>query len=187
MKDIKIAENIKYIGVDDKTIDLFENQYILKNGMSYNSYLILDDKIVIMDTVDKRKTDEWLNNLENALNGKKPDYLVISHLEPDHSGSIGAVLKKYPEMKIISNEKVFAFLPQFIDLDEIYKKKNLNSKEKISDKNQEDNNNEKPEALKWLEDKKVVVKEGDTINIGRHTLQFIMAPMVHWPESNDDI
>ena len=182
MKDIKIAENIKYIGVDDKTIDLFENQYILKNGMSYNSYLILDDKIVIMDTVDKRKTDEWLNNLENALNGKKPDYLVISHIEPDHSGSIGAVLKKYPEMKIISNEKVFAFLPQFIDLDEIYKKQNLNSKENISDKNQEDNNNEKSEALKWLEDKKVVVKEGDAINIGRHTLQFIMAPMVHWPE-----
>ena len=95
MKDITITENIKYIGVNDKELDLFENQYILNNGMAYNSYLILDDKIAIMDTVDKRKTDEWLNNLEKALDGKKPDYLIISHLEPDHSGSIGKLLNKY--------------------------------------------------------------------------------------------
>ena len=159
MKDINITENIKYIGVDDKELDLFENQYILKNGIAYNSYLILDEKITIMDTVDKRKTDEWLNNLEKELDGKKPDYLVISHLEPDHSGSIGSILKKYPEIKIISNEKVFSMLPQFIGED--LKIENLQQ---------------------YLEDKKIVVKEGETINLGKHTLQFIMAPMVHWPE-----
>lgn len=150
MSEKDITEEIKYIGVDDKELELFENQYILSNGMSYNSYLIKDDKTVIMDTVDKRKTDEWLNNLETALEGRNPDYLVISHLEPDHSGSIGKLLAKYPEMKIISNEKVFNMFPQFVDSD--------------------------------IENKKVVVKEGDTINLGKHILQFIMAPMVHWPE-----
>lgn len=150
MNNKDITEEIKYIGVDDKELELFENQYILSDGMSYNSYLIKDDKTVIMDTVDKRKTDEWLNNLETALDGRNPDYLVISHLEPDHSGSIGKLLAKYPEMKIISNEKVFNMFPQFVDSD--------------------------------IENKKVVVKEGDTINLGKHILQFIMAPMVHWPE-----
>ena len=114
-KIFDVTDTVKYIGVDDKEMDLFENQYILKNGISYNSYLIMDEKIVVMDTVDRRKTDEWLHNLEEALNGRKPDYLVISHLEPDHSGSIGNILKKYPDMKIISNEKVFSMLPQFID------------------------------------------------------------------------
>ena len=150
MSNKYISEDIEYIGVDDKDLDLFENQYVLKNGIAYNSYLIKDDKTVIMDTVDKRKTDEWLDNLEKALYGKIPDYLVISHLEPDHSGSIGKLLTKYPDIKIISNEKVFNMFPQFVDSD--------------------------------IENKKVVVKEGDTINLGRHTLQFIMAPMVHWPE-----
>ena len=159
MKDTNITENIKYIGVDDKELDLFENQYILKNGISYNSYLIQDEKITIMDTVDKRKTYEWISNLEKELDGKKPDYLVISHLEPDHSGSIGSILKKYPEIKIISNEKVFSMLPQFIGED--LKIENLQQ---------------------YLDEKKIVVKEGDTINLGKHTLQFIMAPMVHWPE-----
>ena len=149
-KIFDVTDTVKYIGVDDKEMDLFENQYILKNGISYNSYLIMDEKIVVMDTVDKRKTDEWLHNLEEALNGRKPDYLVISHLEPDHSGSIGNILKKYPDMKIISNEKVFSMLPQFID----------------------DN----------IEEKKVVVKEGDCINTGKHNLTFVMTPMVHWPE-----
>ena len=149
-KIFDVTDTVKYIGVDDKEMDLFENQYILKNGISYNSYLIMDEKIVVMDTVDKRKTDEWLHNLEEALNGRKPDYLVISHLEPDHSGSIGNILKKYPDMKIISNEKVFSMLPQFID----------------------DN----------IEERKVVVKEGDCINTGKHNLTFVMAPMVHWPE-----
>ena len=149
-KIFDVTDTVKYIGVDDKEMDLFENQYILKNGISYNSYLINDEKIVVMDTVDRRKTDEWLHNLEEALNGRKPDYLVISHLEPDHSGSIGNILKKYPDMKIISNEKVFSMLPQFID----------------------DN----------IEERKVVVKEGDCINTGKHNLTFVMAPMVHWPE-----
>ena len=149
-KLFNVTDTIKYVGVDDKEMDLFENQYILKNGISYNSYLIDDEKIVIMDTVDKRKTKEWLENLEKTLNGRNPDYLVISHLEPDHSGSIEDVLRKYPEMKIIANEKVFSMLPQFI--------------------------NEK------FDDKKVVVKEGEIINTGKHNLQFIMTPMVHWPE-----
>ena len=149
-KLFNVTDTIKYVGVDDKEMDLFENQYILKNGISYNSYIIDDEKIVIMDTVDKRKTKEWLENLEKTLNGRNPDYLVISHLEPDHSGSIEDVLKKYSEMKIISNEKVFSMLPQFI------------------------NEN--------FDDKKVVVKEGDIINTGKHNLQFIMTPMVHWPE-----
>ena len=167
MKDVNIAENIKYIGVDDKELDLFENQYILKNGMAYNSYLILDDKIAIMDTVDKRKTDEWLSNLEKELDGRKPDYLVISHLEPDHSGSIGKLFNKYPNIKIISNEKVFSMLPQFVDFGKIC--------EEVDGTKQLDIQN-------WLDDKKIVVKETDTINLGKHILQFFMAPMVHWPE-----
>ena len=156
MSDKYITDKIKYIGVDDETIDLFENQYVLKNGMSYNSYLIEDDKIVIIDTVDKRKKEEWLSNLEVELDGKKPDYLIISHLEPDHSGSIGELINKYPDIKIISNEKVFSMLPQFID--------------KVIDKDYN------------IESRKIVVKEGDTFSLGNHTLKFIMAPMVHWPE-----
>lgn len=147
---MNITDKIKYIGVYDKEMDLFENQYILENGVAYNSYLILDEKIVIMDTVDKRKTEEWLKNIETELKGKSPDYLVISHLEPDHSGSIGDILEKYPNLKIISNEKAFSMLPQFIDID--------------------------------FSDRKVSVKEGDTFSTGYHTLQFFMAPMVHWPE-----
>ena len=150
MSNKYISEDIKYIGIDDKDLDLFENQYSLKNGIAYNSYLIKDEKTVIMDTVDKRKADEWLENLEKALEGINPDYLVISHLEPDHSGSIGKLLAKYPNIKIISNEKVFNMFSQFVDGN--------------------------------IENKKVVVKEGDTINLGKHTLKFIMAPMVHWPE-----
>ena len=146
-----ITDKIKYIGVYDKEMNLFENQYELKQRITYNSYLIKDEKIVIMDTVDKRKTDEWLSNLEKELDvGEEPNYLLISHLEPDHSGSIGKVLEKYPNLKIISNEKVFAMLPQFIDVD--------------------------------FENRKIVVKEGDTFKLGTHILQFIMTPMVHWPE-----
>ena len=151
IKDTKISEDIIYIGADDKTIDLFESQYVVPNGISYNSYLIKDEKIVIMDTIDKRKTDEWLENLEKALEDKKPDYLVISHLEPDHAYNIELIAKKYPDMKLIGNEKTFAFIPQFFDIP------NLN-------------------------ERKVTVKEGEEINIGKHTLQFFMAPMVHWPE-----
>lgn len=151
MKDTTISKDIMYLGADDKEIDLFESQYRVPNGISYNSYLIRDEKKVVMDTIDKRKTEEWMQNLENALAGEKPDYLVISHLEPDHAYNIELLAKKYPEMKLIGNDKTFAFLPQFFEIPD-------------------------------LEARKVVVKEGDNLNIGTHTLQFFMAPMVHWPE-----
>lgn len=151
MKDVTISNDIIYIGADDKDIDLFEGQYIVPNGISYNSYLIKDEKTVVMDTVDKRKSEEWINNLEEALKGTKPDYLVISHLEPDHSYNIGILAEKYPEMKLVGNSKTFAFLPQFFNIEN-------------------------------LEERKVVVEEGTELNIGKHTLQFFMAPMVHWPE-----
>ena len=116
MSNVTISDAIRYIGVDDKDIDLFESQYIVPNGVSYNSYVILDEKIVVMDTVDARKTDEWLEKLERELDGKTPDYLVISHLEPDHSGSIQAIAEKYPQMQFVSNAKVFAMLPQFFEM-----------------------------------------------------------------------
>ncbi len=151
MKDTTISNNIIYIGADDKTIDLFEGQYVVPNGISYNSYLIKDEKNVVMDTIDRRKTDEWLENLEKALDGQKVDYLVISHLEPDHAYNIGVLAEKYPDMKLIGNMKTFAFLPQFFSIEN-------------------------------LDERKIVVSEGDEINIGKHTLQFFMAPMVHWPE-----
>ena len=151
MKDIVISENIKYIGVDDNDIDLFENQYTVPNGISYNSYVILDEKIAIMDTIDKRKTNEWLNNLNEALNGRNPDYLIISHLEPDHAYNIETIVNKYPNIKLVGNNKTFAFLPQFFD-------------------------------IKDLEQRKIEVKEGDTLDLGKHKLHFLMAPMIHWPE-----
>lgn len=150
MKDITVTESIKYIGVDDKTIDLFESQYIVPNGVSYNSYVILDEKVAVMDTVDKRKTDEWLANLEEALAGRNVDYIVVSHMEPDHAASLQVLAEKYPEAKIVGNAKTFNMIPQFFDFD--------------------------------LTDRKVVVKEGETLSLGEHTLQFFMAPMVHWPE-----
>ena len=151
MKDVKISNDIIYIGADDKDIDLFENQYKVPNGISYNSYVIMDEKIAIMETIDRRKTDEWLENLENALNGREPDYLIISHLEPDHAYNIGTVIKKYPNIKLVGNNKTFAFLPQFFDIED-------------------------------LEERKVEVKEGDILELGKHKLHFIIAPMVHWPE-----
>lgn len=147
----QITDAITYIGVDDKTIDLFESQYVVPNGISYNSYLIKDEKNVVMDTVDKRATDQWYQNLQNALNGETVDYLVISHLEPDHAYNIQKLCDAYPNMKLIGNQKIFAFIPQFFHIEN-------------------------------LEERKIVVGEGDTISIGKHTLQFIMAPMVHWPE-----
>ena len=113
-----ISDSVKYIGTDDKDLDLFEGQYIIPNGISYNSYLIIDEKIAVMDTVDSRKTKEWLENLEKALEGRTPDYLVISHLEPDHAGSIKLLAEKYPQITLIGNAKTFAMLPQFFDLDE---------------------------------------------------------------------
>lgn len=150
MKDTVITDSILYAGCDDKDIDLFESQYKVPNGVSYNSYVIMDEKIAIMDTADPRVTDEWLANVDRALDGRTPDYLVVHHLEPDHAGNIQTLALKYPDMKIVSNAKVFAMLPQFFDFD--------------------------------LTDRKVVVAEGGTLSLGSHTLQFFMAPMVHWPE-----
>ena len=144
------SENIKYIGVDDRDIDLFEGQYVVPEGMAYNSYVIVDEKIAVTDTVDAHKVGEWLTNLEVALAGRKPDYLVIHHLEPDHAGGIADFVAKYPETTLVASAKAFALLPQFMTLSESVKKQ--------------------------------TVKEGDTLALGAHTLQFIGAPMVHWPE-----
>lgn len=151
MKDTTVTESILYVGCDDRDIDLFESQYHVPNGVSYNSYVILDEKIAVMDTTDPRVTEEWLSNVEKALDGKEPDYLVIDHMEPDHAGNIQKIAEKYPKMKLVSNAKVFTMLPQFFDFD--------------------------------LTDRSVVVKEGDTLSLGKHTLQFFLAPMVHWPEA----
>lgn len=150
MKDVTISDSVLYVGVDDKTLDLFESQYIIPNGVSYNSYVIMDEKITIMDTVDARKTDEWLANVEEVLQGKEPAYLVVSHMEPDHAASIQVLAEKYPKIQVVGNAKTFAMIPQFFTLD--------------------------------LTGKTVIVKEGDTLSLGAHTLQFFMAPMVHWPE-----
>lgn len=150
MKDIKISDTVVYVGADDKDIDLFESQYVVQNGVSYNSYVILDEKITIMDTVDERKTDEWLANLDEVIGDKKVSYLVVSHMEPDHAANIQRLVEKYPEIQIIGNVKTFNMMKQFFDFD--------------------------------VDSRKVVVKEGDTIELGAHTLGFFMAPMVHWPE-----
>lgn len=150
MNKTYISESIKYIGVDDRETDLFEGQYIIPNGVSYNSYVIFDEKIAVMDTVDKIATDKWVENLEKALNGKAPDYLVISHMEPDHASNVKLFAEKYPNAKLVGNAKTFAYMPQFFNLN--------------------------------VDDRKVVVKEGDTLELGQRTLTFIMAPMVHWPE-----
>ncbi|MCI8384017.1 MAG: FprA family A-type flavoprotein [Clostridia bacterium] len=151
MKERNITNDIYYIGADDKDIRLFEAQYEVPNGMAYNSYLIKDEKNVVLDTIDKNVTKTWLDNLEKSLDGGEVDYLIISHLEPDHAYNIGLLANRYPNMKIVGNQMTFTMLPNFFD---------------IAD----------------LEKRKVVVKEGDTLEIGKHTLQFFMAPMVHWPE-----
>ena len=117
MKDVKVSEKIKYIGVDDKTLDLIESQYIIPNGISYNSYVILDEKVAVMDTADARVTEEWLANLETALKGRVVDYLVVSHMEPDHASNIQRLLEKYPAMQVVGNAKTFAMIPQFFDVD----------------------------------------------------------------------
>lgn len=144
------SNSIQYIGCDDADMKLFESQYVTPEGMCYNSYLITDDKIAVMDTVDPRKTDEWLKKLSVALNGRKPDYLVVQHMEPDHSGSISAFRNLYPEAVIVASAKALQFMPQF--------------DEKLNVGNT------------------MTVKEGDTLSLGHHTLSFITAPMVHWPE-----
>ena len=117
MKDTTISNAIQYVGVDDKTIDLFESQYVVPNGVSYNSYVILDEKIAIMDTVDARASEEWLENVEKVLDGREPSYLVISHLEPDHAGNIQLIAEKYPKMQLVGNAKTFSMLPQFFTMD----------------------------------------------------------------------
>lgn len=151
MQNKKLTERVYYVGADDKTLDLFEGQYVIPEGISYNSYVIMDDKIAVMDTVDKRATDEWFQNLEEVLNGKEPDYLVILHMEPDHAANIEHFLNRYKKAKVVSNPKTFNMIPQFFEhLD--------------------------------LEGRKVVVNEGDELSLGSHTLTFVMAPMVHWPE-----
>ena len=147
---MKITDTIKYVGANDETIDLFEGQYHVPHGVSYNSYVILDEKIAIMDTVDQRATEEWLNHLEKVLDGRTPDYLIVSHMEPDHAANIQRIAEKYPEMKIVGNAKTFPMIAQFFTLN--------------------------------VEGREVIVKEGDTLSLGTHTLQFFMAPMVHWPE-----
>lgn len=145
-----ITKDIRYIGVQDHDIDLFEGQYVVPEGVAYNSYLIMDEKIALMDTVDARKSEEWLANIKVILGTRQPDYLVVSHMEPDHAGSIAKAVEEFPEMKIVGNAKTFTFMGQFFDMD--------------------------------IDAKKVVVAEGDELGLGAHTLKFIMAPMVHWPE-----
>lgn len=151
MSDMTISKDIIHIGASDKNIKIFESQYALENGMSYNSYLIKDEKNVVLDTIDEKLTDTWLENLEKALDGEKPDYLIVSHMEPDHAYNIGVIAKKYPEMKIVGNQLTFNMLANF------FKEMDFSNR-------------------------KFVVMEGDVLDIGKHKLQFFMAPMVHWPE-----
>ena len=147
---MKITDSIKYVGVNDHDIDLFEGQYVVPLGMAYNSYVILDEKIVVMDTVDARFTDEWLGNIKKVLGSRKPDYLVVQHMEPDHSANIMNFLAAYPDTTVVGNAKTFTFMGQFFDLDPAMKK--------------------------------LVVKNGDKLELGTHVLNFVFAPMVHWPE-----
>lgn len=149
MKPI-ISDSVLYLGADDRDIDLFESQYPVPDGISYNSYLILDEKVAVMDTIDRRRTEAWFDALTKALNGREPDYLVISHMEPDHAYNIGLLAEKYPGMKLVGNAKTFAMLPRFFDGS--------------------------------LTQRAVTVADGDSLPLGRHTLTFYTAPMVHWPE-----
>ena len=147
---MKITKDIRYVGVNDHQVDLFEGQYVVPNGMSYNSYVILDEKVAVMDTVDRNFTHQWLDNLQTVLDGRKPDYLVIQHMEPDHSANIMNFLKVYPEATVVSSAKAFTMMKQFFGDD--------------------------------FESRRIVVGEGDTLALGKHTLAFVAAPMVHWPE-----
>ncbi len=147
---MKITDDILYIGVKDRDLDIFESQYPIPDGVTYNSYMILDEKTAILDTVDKRASEAWFSNVKETLGERKPDYLIVSHMEPDHAANIGQFVKDYPETVIVGNAKTFPMIKQFFDMN--------------------------PEG------RTLVVKEGDTLSLGRHTLQFFMAPMVHWPE-----
>ena len=148
---MEITPTIKYVGVDDLDIDLFESQYVVPEGMAYNSYIILDEKVAIMDTVDARKSAEWWANVESVLAGRTPDYLVVQHLEPDHAALIHEVLDRYPQVKVVATAKAVQMMPQFFESVD-------------------------------FEGRTIAVKEGDTLSLGSHTLQFFVAPMVHWPE-----
>ena len=145
-----ITNDIRYVGVNDHQVDLFEGQYKVPGGMAYNSYVILDEKIAIMDTVDKNFTHEWLDNIQSVLGGRKPDYLVVQHMEPDHAANVGNFMKLYPETTIVSSAKAFNMMGPFFGT--------------------------------CYEDRRIVVGEGDTLSLGKHTLAFVAAPMVHWPE-----
>ncbi len=147
---MQITKDIKYVGVNDHRIDLFEGQYVVPNGMAYNSYVVLDEKIAVMDTVDRAFTQEWLDNLAATLDDRKPDYLVVQHMEPDHSANIVSFMNAYPEASIVSSSKAFAMMKNFFGTE--------------------------------FEDRRIVVGEGDTLSLGKHTLTFVTAPMVHWPE-----
>ena len=147
----EVTKDIKYIGVDDTDLDLFESQYIIPNGISYNSYIILDEKVAVMDSVDGRKEAEWLENLAATLDGRQPDYLVVQHMEPDHTGSITAFMERYPEAKIVASARAIQMMPQFF------------------------------EGVDFSANT-IAVKEGETLSLGAHILQFFAAPMVHWPE-----
>ena len=147
---MNITKDIRYVGVNDHKIDLFEGQYVVPNGMAYNSYVILDEKIAVMDTVDKNFTHEWLDNLSAVLGSKKPDYLVVQHMEPDHSANITQFMSTYPNAVIVSSAKAFTMMQNFFGTD--------------------------------FADRRIVVGEGDTLSLGNHTLTFVAAPMVHWPE-----
>lgn len=148
--DTIVTNDIKYVGVNDRDIDLFEGQYIVENGMAYNSYVILDKKIAVMDSVDANFKDEWLDNLADVLGDKTPDYLIVQHMEPDHSANIDAFAEKYPDAQIVASAQAFNMMKNFFGTD--------------------------------FSDRRIVVKEGDTLELGEHTLTFITAPMVHWPE-----
>ena len=147
---MKITNDIRYIGVNDHNVDLFEGQYDVPNGMAYNSYVIIDSKIAVMDTVDRNFKDEWLSNLENVLDGRLPDYLVVQHMEPDHSANINVFMQKYPDAVVVSSKKAFAMMKNFFGTD--------------------------------FEYRRIIVREGDFLELGSHTLNFVEAPMVHWPE-----
>ena len=149
-KTMKISNDILYVGVNDHEIDLFEGQYVVPNGMAYNSYLIVDEKVAVMDSVDKGFTAEWLDNIDKALDGKAPDYLIVQHMEPDHSGSVVAFMDKYPNATIVSNSKSFVMMKQFFGTE--------------------------------FSERRMAVGEGDALTLGAHTLTFVTAPMVHWPE-----
>lgn len=147
---MEVTKDIIYIGVNDHNVDLFEGQYVVPNGMAYNSYVILDEKTAVMDTVDAHFGEEWLANLEQALGGRKPDYLVVQHMEPDHSANIAKFAEKYPEAQIVGNAKTFTMVKNFFGTD--------------------------------YADRRVVVKDGESLSLGAHELTFVFAPMVHWPE-----